>query len=577
MLWKLLVQFLRPHWRLLAGVVIFQLLQSIATLILPALNADIIDNGVITGDTGYILRLGGIMLLLTLAQIVTSVIAVFFGAKAAMAVGRDLRSAVFTRVGTFSQREVAGFGAPSLITRSTNDVQQVQMLVLMASTLLVAAPLLSIGGIVMAIQQDLALSWIIAVSVPALLLAISLIVRRMIPLFRLMQVRIDEVNRVLREQLTGIRVVRAFVREEQETERFADVNAAVTDSAYRAGRLMAMMFPTVMIVLNASGVAVIWFGAFHIEEGSIQVGTLIAFLSYLMQILIAVMMATFMVVMIPRASVSGDRIAEVLRTNTSVVLPEHPITETNGLGEVEFRGVGFAFPNAEAPVLTDVTFTAHPGETTALIGSTGSGKSTIVSLIPRLFDATEGTVSFNGVDVRQLAPEVLWNNIGLIPQRPFLFKGTVRSNMQYGKPDATEEEIWQALSIAQAADFVRQMPDGLDSEIAQGGSNVSGGQRQRLAIARALVKQPSVYVFDDSFSALDLKTDAALRAALAKYTAGSTLIVVAQRVSTIRDADQILVIEDGRIVARGTHETLLEESETYREIVASQLSAEEVG
>jgi ATP-binding cassette subfamily B protein len=576
MLWKLLVEYVKPHWRLLVGVIVFQLLQAVATLYLPTLNADIIDKGVALGDTAYILNVGALMLFLTFMQILTAIIAVYFGAKMAMAVGRDLRAAVFSRVGTFSQREVAGFGAPSLITRSTNDVQQVQMLVLMSATMLVSAPLLSIGGIIMAIQLDVELSWIIAVSVPVLLIAVSLIVSRMVPLFRKMQVRIDEVNRVLREQLTGIRVIRAFVRETSETDRFSDVNAAVTDSALRTGRLMALMFPTVMIVLNASGVAVIWFGAFRIESGSMQVGTLIAFLSYLMQILIAVMMATFMVAMIPRASVSGDRIAEVLATNTSVVLPEHPVTETDGSGRVEFRDVEFSFPLAEEPVLTEVSFIAHPGKTTAIIGSTGSGKSTLISLIPRLFDATAGSVIFNGVNVRELAPEVLWGDIGLIPQKPFLFRGTVRSNLQYGKPSATEEEMWRALTIAQAADFVRSMPDGLDSPIAQAGNNVSGGQRQRLAIARALIKEPAVYVFDDSFSALDLKTDAQLREALAKNIRGATVIMVAQRVSTIRDADQILVLEDGKIVARGTHESLLDSSETYREIVESQLSAEEV-
>jgi len=576
MLWMLLVQFVKPHWRLLIGVVVFQLIQAVATLYLPLLNADIIDNGVTRGNTAYILNIGALMLLLTVLQIVAAIIAVYFGAKMAMAVGRDLRAAVFSRVGTFSQREVAGFGAPSLITRSTNDVQQVQMLVLMSATMLVSAPLLSIGGVIMAVRLDVGLSWIIAVSVPVLLIGVSLIVSRMVPLYRKMQVRIDEVNRVLREQLTGIRVIRAFVRESEETDRFTDVNAAVTDSALRTGRLMALMFPTVMIVLNASGVAVIWFGAFRIESGSMQVGTLIAFLSYLMQILIAVMLATFMVAMIPRASVSGDRIAEVLATNTSVVLPAHPITQTDGSGRVEFRDVAFSFPLAEAPVISDISFTAHPGKTTAIIGSTGSGKSTLISLIPRLFDATAGSVVFNGVNVRELAPEVLWADIGLIPQKPFLFRGTVRSNLKYGKPSATEEEMWRALTIAQAADFVQAMPDGLDSEIAQAGNNVSGGQRQRLAIARALVKEPAVYVFDDSFSALDLKTDSLLREALAHNISDATVIMVAQRVSTIRDADQILVVEDGKIVARGTHESLIETSETYREIVESQLSAEEV-
>ena len=575
MLAKLLVQYLKPHWRLLVGVVVFQLIQVAATLYLPTLNAAIIDKGVITGDTSYILSVGGWMLMLTIAQIIAAVIAVYFGAKAAMGLGRDLRAAVFTQVGMFSEREVAKFGAPSLITRSTNDVQQVQMLVLTGSTLMVAAPLLSIGGVIMAMQQDLELSWIIAVSVPVLLVAILLIVSRMVPLFRKMQVRIDEVNRVLREQLTGIRVIRAFVRERVETERFGDANDTVTDSALRTGRLMALMFPTVMIVLNASGVAVIWFGAFRIDAGSMQVGTLIAFLSYLMQILMAVMMATFMVVMIPRASVSADRITEVLETESSVKAPLNPIRETNRTGSVELINVGFSYPNAESPVLAGISFVAKPGQTTAIIGSTGSGKSTLINLLPRLFDATAGEVLFDGVNVKELAPEVLWSQIGLIPQKPFLFSGTVRSNMQYGKPDATDEEIWRALEIAQAVDFVSNMEGGLDAEISQGGTNVSGGQRQRLAIARALVKQPQLFIFDDSFSALDLKTDAALRRALKNNTGNATVVMVAQRVSTIMDADQILVIEDGRIVDRGTHSQLLETSETYREIVASQLSAEE--
>ncbi|PXA70610.1 ABC transporter ATP-binding protein [Cryobacterium arcticum] len=574
MLWKLLVRYLRPHWRLLVGVVIFQLAQSIASLYLPALNADIIDEGVATGDTGYILRVGGVMLLITLGQIICAIIAVYFGAKVAMAVGRDLRGAVFTRVGEFSEQEVSKFGAPSLITRSTNDVQQVQMLVLTTCTLLVSAPILCIGGVIMAMRQDLELSWLIAVSVPVLLVAVGLIIVRMVPLFRVMQARIDTVNRVLREQLTGIRVVRAFVREDVETRRFAKANAEVTDTALQAGNLMALMFPVVMLVLNVSSVAVIWFGAFRIEDGSMQVGTLIAFLSYLMQILMAVMMATFMAVMIPRATVSADRIGEVLDTASSVRPPLNPVTATIGHGELELRGVGFAYPGAEQPVLSDISFVARPGFTTAIIGSTGSGKTTLVNLLPRLFDATSGTVLFDGVDVREISPDLLWGHIGLVPQKPYLFSGTVRSNLQYGKPDATEEEIWQALDTAQARDFVERLEGGLDAPIAQGGTNVSGGQRQRLAIARALVKRPELYIFDDSFSALDLATDARLRAALAEDVADATMIIVAQRVSTIVDADQILVVEDGRIVASGSHEELLATSTTYQEIAASQLAAE---
>ncbi|WP_284764208.1 ABC transporter ATP-binding protein [Arthrobacter sp. efr-133-R2A-63] len=575
MLWKLLVQYLRPHRRLLIAVVIFQLAQSIASLYLPTLNADIIDEGVAKGDTGYILGTGSLMLLITLLQITCSITAVYFGAKAAMGLGRDLRGAIFTRVGEFSEQEVTRFGAPSLITRSTNDVQQVQQLVLMSCTLMVAAPMLSIGGVIMAVRQDAQLSWLIAVSVPVLLVAVGLIVSRMVPLFRKMQVRIDTVNRVLREQLAGIRVVRAFVREDMETERFASANQDVTEMALRAGRLMALMFPVVMLVLNVSSVAVIWFGSFRIDDGSMQVGTLIAFLSYLMQILMSVMMATFMAVMIPRAAVSADRIGQVLETPSSVRPPENPVTETAGRGELELLDVGFAYPGAEQPVLSGISFRARAGQTTAIIGSTGAGKTTLVNLLPRLFDASSGSVRIDDVDVRELHPDLLWGHIGLVPQKPYLFSGTVRSNLLYGKPDATEEELWRALSIAQAQDFVEEMEGGLDAPISQGGTNVSGGQRQRLAIARALVKQPELYIFDDSFSSLDTATDARLRQALKRHTSGATMVIIAQRVSSIADAEQILVLDDGRLVGRGTHDELLETSETYREIVSSQLAAEE--
>ncbi|MCO4236676.1 ABC transporter ATP-binding protein/permease [Pseudarthrobacter sp. MDT3-28] len=580
MLWKLLVEYLRPHRQLLIAVVVFQLAQSIASLYLPTLNADIIDEGVAKGDTGVILSLGGLMLAITLLQIVCAVIAVYFGAKAAMGVGRDLRGAIFTRVGEFSEQEVTKFGAPSLITRSTNDVQQVQQLVLMAATMMVAAPMLAIGGVIMAVRQDVQLSWLIAVAVPVLMIGVGLIITRMVPLFRKMQKRIDTVNRVLREQLTGIRVVRAFVREDIESARFAQANEDVTDTALRAGRLMALAFPVVMLVLNVSSVAVIWFGSFRIEDGSMQVGTLIAFLSYLMQILMSVMMATFMAVMIPRAAVSADRIGEVLGTESSVRPPLKPVSSAvpsggRRRGELEMRDVGFAYPGADQPVLSGLSFTAKAGQTTAIIGSTGAGKTTLVNLMPRLFDATTGSVRMDGVDVRELHPDLLWGHIGLVPQRPYLFTGTVRSNLQYGKPDATEDELWTALEIAQARDFVEEMEGGLDAPISQGGTNVSGGQRQRLAIARALVKRPELYIFDDSFSSLDTGTDARLRQALKRNTAGATLVIIAQRVSSIVDADQILVLDDGRIVGRGTHRELLETSETYREIVSSQLAAEE--
>lgn len=575
MLWKLLVEYLRPHRQLLIAVVVFQLTQSIASLYLPTLNADIIDEGVAKGDTGVILSLGALMLGITLLQIVCSVIAVYFGAKAAMGAGRDLRGAIFTRVGEFSEQEVTKFGAPSLITRSTNDVQQVQQLVLMSATMMVAAPMLAIGGVIMAVRQDVQLSWLIAVAVPALMIGVGLIITRMVPLFRKMQKRIDTVNRVLREQLTGIRVVRAFVREDIETARFGQANDDVTDTALRAGQLMALAFPVVMLVLNVSSVAVIWFGSFRIEDGSMQVGTLIAFLSYLMQILMSVMMATFMAVMIPRAAVSADRIGEVLRTESSVRPPKNPLSSEVRRGELEMRDVGFAYPGADQPVLSGISFTARAGRTTAIIGSTGSGKTTLVNLMPRLFDATSGAVKMDSVDVRELHPDLLWGHIGLVPQRPYLFSGTVRSNLLYGKPDATEEELWTALEIAQARDFVERMEEGLDAPISQGGTNVSGGQRQRLAIARALVKRPELYIFDDSFSSLDTGTDARLRQALKRSTAGATLVIIAQRVSSIVDADQILVLDGGRIVGRGTHAQLLETSETYREIVSSQLAAEE--
>jgi ATP-binding cassette subfamily B protein len=575
MLLKLLGRFLRPHWPLLVGVVVFQLAQSLLSLWLPTLNADIVDNGIAKGDTGYILSTGAEMLGVTIVQIACAITAVYFGAKVAMLVGRDLRGAIFHRVGEFSEREVTHFGAPSLITRNTNDVQQVQMLVLMTCTLLVSAPILAIGGIILAMRQDIQLSWLIAVSVPVLLIAVSVIIVRMVPLFRMMQERIDRVNRVLREQLTGIRVVRAFVREKVETDRFTVANDEVTDTAIRAGRLFALMFPIVMLVLNVSSVAVIWFGAFRVADGSMQIGTLTAFLQYLMQILMGVMMSTMMAVLVPRAAVCADRIGQVLGTEPSVAVPAAPVTEVSAKGTVEFVGVGFSYPGAEQPVLSDVTFFADAGKTTAIIGSTGAGKTTLINLIPRLFDATSGIVLVDGVDVAELDPELLWSRIGLVPQKPYLFSGTVASNLRYGNPDADDEELWRALEIAQAKGFVEEMPEKLEAPIAQGGTNVSGGQRQRLAIARALVSRPEIFIFDDSFSALDTATDARLRQALGRNVSDATMIVVAQRVSTIVDADQIIVLDDGRVVGRGTHAELVENNPTYAEIVSSQLTAEE--
>ncbi|HRN29691.1 MAG TPA: ABC transporter ATP-binding protein, partial [Terrimesophilobacter sp.] len=522
MLLKILRRYLAPYWPMLIAVAVFQLAQSLANLYLPSLNADIVDNGIAKGDINHILIVGAIMLGVTLIQIACAITAVYFGARVAMSLGRDLRNGIFRTVSDFSEREVTQFGAPSLITRSTNDVQQVQMVVLMTATLFISAPMLAIGGIIMALQQDVGLSWLMAVSIPVLLVCVGGIMWRMIPLFRIMQKRIDRVNLVLREQLTGIRVIRAFVREPHETQRFATANAELTQTAVSAGRLFALMFPIVMLIMNVSSVAVIWFGGIRVDEGAIEVGTLMAFLQYLMQILMGVMMATFLGVMVPRAAVSADRIGEVLETTTSVRMPDEPITEVPETGTVEFRGASFQFPGAEQPVLDDISFRVEQGSTTAIVGSTGAGKTTLVNLLPRLFDATAGAVLIDGVDVRELDPDLLWSRIGLVPQKPYLFSGTVASNLRYGNPDATEEELWRALEIAQARDFVVELEGGLDAPISQGGTNVSGGQRQRLAIARALVKRPEILVFDDSFSALDSGTDARLRHALARAAAGTT-------------------------------------------------------
>ena len=574
MLIKLLRAYLQPYTTALLAVVGLQLVSTMATLYLPSLNANIIDKGVATGDTGYIVSTGGWMLLVTLVQIACSIAAVYFGASAAMAFGRDLRWAIFHRVGTFSGREVAQFGAPSLITRNTNDVQQVQMLVLMTCTLMVSAPIMCVGGIIMALRQDVGLSWLMLVCIPTLVVAIGLIVVRMVPQFREMQVRIDAVNRILREQLSGIRVVRAFVRERNEAVRFADANGALTLTALRVGRLMVLIFPTVMLILNASSVAVLWFGAGRVNSGEMQIGALTAFLMYLMFILMSVMMATFMAIMIPRAAVCADRIGEVMRTESSVVPPTNPVREVESRAELELRDVEFRYPGAAAPVLENISFKASAGQTTAIIGSTGAGKTTLVSLVARLFDATSGNVLIDGVSVRDLDPEMLWNRIGLVPQKPYLFTGTVASNLRYGNPEATEAELWEALEVAQARDFVEEMPGQLEAPIAQGGTNVSGGQRQRLSIARALVRKPEIYLFDDSFSALDLATDARLRVALRPHTAQATVVIVSQRVSTITNADQIVVLDDGAIVGIGRHEKLLESCPTYLEIVQSQLAAE---
>ncbi|MGY1773125.1 ABC transporter ATP-binding protein [Blastococcus sp. SYSU D00813] len=575
MLIALLRRFLRPSRGLLAGVVAFQAVQAVANLYLPSINADIIDDGVVPGDIGRVLTLGGVMLGVTVLQIAAAVAATWFGARTAMLLGRDVRLALFRRVGSFSSREMATFGAPSLITRSTNDVQQVQMLVLMACTMLVPTPILAIGGVVFAVREDPGLSWVIAVAVPVMLAAVLLVTSRMRPHFERLQVRIDTVNRVLREQLTGIRVIRAFVREPQETARFAEANAAVTDSALRAGRLFAGIFPLVTLVLNVTSVAVVWFGAARVQDGDLQVGSLIAFLSYLVQILTAVMLASLLALMLPRAAVSAGRITEVLDTEPTVLPPASPIVPAEPTGTVELRGATFAYPGAERPVLRDVSFTAEPGRTTAIVGSTGAGKTTLVGLVPRLVDVTAGAVLVDGVDVRDLAPVHLWSRVGLVEQKAFLFSGTVASNLRYGRPDAPDEDLWAALEIAQAADFVRALPEQLEAPVTQGGTNLSGGQRQRLSIARALVARPQVYLFDDAFSALDTATDARLRAALAREVAGATVVVVAQRIATIVDADLIVVLDDGGVVGRGTHAELLETCPEYAEIVTSQALPEE--
>ena len=572
---RLLRAYLRPYRRAVTALVVLQLVQTLATLYLPTLNADIIDRGVVTGDTHYILRTGGIMLAVTLVQITSAVGAVYFGATTAMALGRDVRHAVFHRVQDFSAREVGRFGTPSLITRNTNDVQQVQMLAVMTFTLLVSAPIMCVGGIILALNQDVPLSSLLLVAVPALGIIVSLIIGRMRPLFRLMQTRIDGINRVLREQISGVRVIRAFVRDGHERDRFGTANSELFDVSLGVGRLIALMFPSVMLVLNLSSIAVLWFGGHRVASGGMQIGALTAFLSYLLQILMSVMMATFVFMMVPRAEVSSERIMEVLDTEPDLPGPAAPVTAVSRHGHLELRAAEFRYPGAEQPVLCDISMHAGPGEVTAVIGGTGSGKTTLMSLIPRLMDVTGGAVLIDGVDVRKLDPALLSDVVGLVPQKPYLFSGTVATNLRYGNQDATDEDLWRALEIAQAREFVEQMPGRLDAKIAQGGTNVSGGQRQRLAIARALVHRPEIYLFDDSFSALDYATDARLRAALAAETSEATVVIVAQRVATIRHADRIVVLEAGRIVASGTHAELMQTDETYREIVLSQLTEQE--
>lgn len=562
-----------PGWIL--GTVALQLAATMTILLLPALNARIIDGGVSQGRTGVIVSTGLVMLGVTLLQAVTAVAAVYCGARVAMGTGRDLRHAVQRRVARFSGREMDRFGTPSLITRGTNDVQQIQMLTLMGLTMMITAPLMSIGGLAMALRTDPGLSWLVWVAIPLLVVLLLLIMRRLMPLFRSMQGRIDDINGVLREQVVGMRVVRAFVREDHERQRFAGVNDELSGISLRIGQLFVLMFPLIMMILHLATAAVLWFGGHRVDEGLLEVGQMTAFTQYLLQILMALMMGVFMMMMVPRAMVSAERIGEVLRTETSLHEPLQPQAPQRLEGVVEFRDVSYSYPGAEAPVLEGISFTARPGTTTAIIGSTGAGKTTLLHLIPRLDDPTHGQVLLDGAETSRLARSEIVRRVALVPQTPYLFSGTIASNLRFGRPEATDEQLWEALETAQAADFVRRMPEQLETNVSQGGTTVSGGQRQRLSIARALIADPVVHLFDDSFSALDVTTDAALRAALRPVTRDVTQIVVAQRVATVLDADQILVLDDGRITARGTHAELLESSPTYREIVDSQLNPED--
>ncbi|MEO7070360.1 MAG: ABC transporter ATP-binding protein [Nostocoides sp.] len=575
MLLRLIRNHLNPYAGAVTAIVVLQLVATITSLYLPSLNGQIIDNGVVTGNTDYILQRGGIMLAVSVVNILATVVVARNAAATSSGVGRDLRAGVFARVGGFSTQELSQFGAPTLISRNTNDVQQVQQVLNMGLMFMVSIPIMMVGGIFMALREDVGLSWLVAVAVPLLGVIVGSIVTRMLPWFRKMQESIDTVNRVLREQITGIRVVRAFVREDFEEQRFDIANATYTGTALAVGKLFSRIFPLVMLVFNAASVAVLWFGARRVDAGEMQVGALTAFMTYLSQILMSVMFGVMMSMMIPRAAVSAGRITEVLETESSVVDTLTPRTLPNQMLTVELDDVDFNYPGAEQPVLQGISFTARPGQTTAVVGSTGAGKTTLVNLVPRLYDVTGGRVLLGGTDIRDLALEDLWGRIGLVPQKPFLFSGSVASNLRYGDAEATDDQLWEALRVAQAEDFVREMPGGLEATISQGGSNVSGGQRQRLAIARALVRRPDVYLFDDAFSALDVATDARLRRALRPWTRSAVVIVVAQRVSTIIDADQIIVLDDGRVVGTGRHTELIDSCPTYAEIVASQAMSEE--
>ena len=574
---RLLRERLRPYWRQIIVVMVLLLVQALASLYLPTLNADIINNGVVTGDTAYILRVGGLMLGVTLVFVIASIIAVYWGSKVSMGFGRDVRGALFRRVQSFSQAEVNHFGTPSLITRTTNDVQQVQMVVLMMLNVVISAPMMAIGGIIMALRLNVPLSAVILVAIPVMGVFIGLVMMRAIPLFMSMQKKLDRINQVTREMLSGVRVIRAFDRTGYEEQRFDGVNTDLTTTTLKVGRLFALMMPTLTLILNLSTVAIMWFGGIQVADHGMPIGDLTAFLTYIVQILLAVLMATIMFVMVPRAAVSAQRIQEVLETQPTIVDPEEPAVAEAEAGLVEFRDVEFRYPGAEEPVLSGISFTARPGETTAIVGSTGSGKTTLISLIPRFYDVTGGAVLLDGVDVREMAQQDVWRRIGLVPQKSFLFSGTVAANLRHGDEQAADEQLWHYLEIAQGREFVEEMPEQLEEHVAQGGASVSGGQRQRLAIARALAKQAPIQIYDDSFSALDVTTDARLRAALRKHTADANVVIVAQRVGTIMHADQIIVLEDdGTIAGIGTHHELLKSSETYREIVSSQLGEESV-